>query len=72
MGASSTICLKNHSLADELLICFCSLGHAGLLFVCRKLHSPSGKTSHAFGCRVGLSDKIACFLQNYSAEGGGT
>lgn len=25
----------------------------------------------AFGHRVGLSDQIASFLQNYSAEGGG-
>lgn len=46
------------------------LGHAGSLPDCTKFHSPSGKTSHAFGCRVGLSDQIACFLQNYAAEGG--
>lgn len=47
------------------------LGHAGLLLVCTKFHSPSGKTSHAFGCRVGISDQIAYFLQNYFSERGG-
>lgn len=48
------------------------LGHAGLLLVCTKFHSLSDKTSHTFGCRVGVSDQIACFLQNYFAEVGGT
>lgn len=47
------------------------LGHAGSLPDCTKFRSPSGKTSRAFGCRVRLSDQIACLLQNYSAEVGG-
>lgn len=46
------------------------LGHAGLLLVWTKFYSPKF-SQFAFGHRVGLSDQIASFLQNYSAEGGG-